>query len=818
MPRNITVTFSDGTTHVYQNAPDDVTPEQVAERARQEFNMEVTSLDGGRNGSPDGSETQTPEAAPSRDLMQEYFGGQSYDQGGPYVPPENSYEDVSDEDFARMEAEFQAWAAENGVEVPAAPKPNAHGRPQADFFSIPTADQWKEGLGKGLGNIVEGAVDTFGMLADPINQTLIDAANKLRVESGKNPLGRADLGGATREALGLPFDDSLAGEIQRGITSGIGFSGLAKSAGNAAGNLVQKGLYELGSTPVRDAIAGGTAAAAAGLTERAGGGPVAQTIAGLAGGTAGFKSPDLASVVSSDARATRFANKEVKNNPYAAYDAEIAEDVNNLTRLRESGPRGKEFKNTVGTKALNDLAESYHGRFRDMIRSLDLPSAEKLRLNEKLDRRETLLPEDIDALRGTPQGNALADGITKWQRIIYLTDRTPRSGAHPWATRTANAVEWLPANAGIPARAVQKLRAYGHGRADDETTRVLAASKLVKRKDAYSKIAAMTGPSGARESKATLEQMAQEALDAKDAAKAAGIQREKPEDVIIQRMMESGAEGEYKAMQSYERSLGLDRDQSRAVLNSIKDENPELAGEIDRLLAGFNTSNGRLGPVLRPLMRAKMKEMGIEPSKGKSRSSSSSSDDALDLRNPLDEAAAARSVEIQTELDSINPVRATLADGVGVRDSQLGMLPPENAARVSELEAELKAIEEGSWGERRINRRPEWERGREMFQSQANDSIEAMRNDDRISREAYETLGNAPRQLRDNFRTTEEAEAYIIDRILPDLEAQGLPSGEINAIRGYLFEVAQAKRYKTLGEYEAGVGRRPRGRQPQDEE
>jgi hypothetical protein len=48
MPRNITITFDDGSTHVYQNAPDDVTPEQVTQRAQQEFGKAVMQLDGGR--------------------------------------------------------------------------------------------------------------------------------------------------------------------------------------------------------------------------------------------------------------------------------------------------------------------------------------------------------------------------------------------------------------------------------------------------------------------------------------------------------------------------------------------------------------------------------------------------------------------------------------------------------------------------------------------------------------------------------------------------------------------------------------------------
>lgn len=47
MPRNITITFQDGTTHSYQNVPDDVTPDAVHERAAKEFAKPITNIDGG---------------------------------------------------------------------------------------------------------------------------------------------------------------------------------------------------------------------------------------------------------------------------------------------------------------------------------------------------------------------------------------------------------------------------------------------------------------------------------------------------------------------------------------------------------------------------------------------------------------------------------------------------------------------------------------------------------------------------------------------------------------------------------------------------
>lgn len=47
MARNITITFADGTTHTYQNAPDDVTPDAVQARAEKEFSRPVKGIDGG---------------------------------------------------------------------------------------------------------------------------------------------------------------------------------------------------------------------------------------------------------------------------------------------------------------------------------------------------------------------------------------------------------------------------------------------------------------------------------------------------------------------------------------------------------------------------------------------------------------------------------------------------------------------------------------------------------------------------------------------------------------------------------------------------
>lgn len=54
MPRDITVTFDDGTTTIYKNAPDNITPAEVTQRAVKDFGKAVTTLDGGKKGTVTG--------------------------------------------------------------------------------------------------------------------------------------------------------------------------------------------------------------------------------------------------------------------------------------------------------------------------------------------------------------------------------------------------------------------------------------------------------------------------------------------------------------------------------------------------------------------------------------------------------------------------------------------------------------------------------------------------------------------------------------------------------------------------------------------
>ena len=57
MARDITVSFDDGSSHVYRNAPDNITPDQAFARAQQDFaGKNIINLDGGRGIAPTAQE------------------------------------------------------------------------------------------------------------------------------------------------------------------------------------------------------------------------------------------------------------------------------------------------------------------------------------------------------------------------------------------------------------------------------------------------------------------------------------------------------------------------------------------------------------------------------------------------------------------------------------------------------------------------------------------------------------------------------------------------------------------------------------------
>ena len=65
MPKSVTVNFEDGSSHVYDNVPDDVNDSQVQERAASQFNKKVADVGSGTTPAPEVNAHSSAGAAPA---------------------------------------------------------------------------------------------------------------------------------------------------------------------------------------------------------------------------------------------------------------------------------------------------------------------------------------------------------------------------------------------------------------------------------------------------------------------------------------------------------------------------------------------------------------------------------------------------------------------------------------------------------------------------------------------------------------------------------------------------------------------------------
>jgi hypothetical protein len=144
------------------------------------------------------------------------------------------------------------------------------------------------GLGRGLGDVVQGAGDVLGIVGNPLNAT-INAATGANLST--------DLGQTLRTATGLPDNpDTMASAITRGGVSALTGSLLARGGAGLASGAMRSGLEMLGSTPGRDLAGGMGTAAGQQIAASQGAGTVGQIAAALAGGglaagAAGVRTP-----------------------------------------------------------------------------------------------------------------------------------------------------------------------------------------------------------------------------------------------------------------------------------------------------------------------------------------------------------------------------------------------------------------------------------------------------------------------------------------------------------------------------------------------
>ena len=694
---------------------------------------------------------------------------------------------------------------------PTTPPAAAEGE-RADFFSLPSADQLTEGLAKGAGNVVEGIGDVAGIVVNPLNTTLFRGLGYDDYTS--------DFGKTLREATGLPEDDTFLGEVNKAAAGGLGWSGAAKGfAALARPGVVQKALTALGSTPGQDVVSSVMATTGSKVAEEAGAGPVGQTIAGLVAGGVG---PSVANRAATEARTVknnRFVKREVQN-PEAPYHAEVAQDVASLAKLRDNAPRRQNFKNTIDTKALNNLEKQYMGRFTERLNEMELPAARRIALKEAYDQRYSMGDEGIAALRdGTPEGEFLAEAVMKSRALRNLTTREPRTVRKALVT-AGNLVDWVPF---IPPRVGDKLRAVGRfGTQDDEATRVLAAAQLAKKADLYRRVQQEVGPSPhgdakrafveasdgamiAREEAAAAKAAEQQAKAEARAAKASEPRKPRPKpmtemDMVIQRNIESGLKGDSGTQRSFMGSLGISEKNLMRVLDHVEKTAPELASEINRIRWNYPTK-GKVGPILRPLMQKSMDELGIAKRTPKEMA-------------PVEAAMAPKEALAAPQ----SPVEAAMAPQP---EATAAPTSPIDEAMGPAPEAPAKVEEDGSgvYHFGRINRPAAWANGKASNQRRADAAIQDLMEDQSIQPTTFDLIKRVPEQIRDGFKTVEEARNFIDEEIMLTLRSEGVSDAEMKAIRSHLYDIADHKKYRTIEAYDKEFkveNRRSRGRPRKD--
>jgi hypothetical protein len=244
MPRNITLTFDDGTTHVYNNAPDDVTPDQIEQRAGKDFSgKKVKAMDGGKKAAPvaagvPGQPAQLP-GMPAEALQ----AAAAMPGANEQKPEPSVLTDIADTATAAATA------------VPAAGLLAGGARTLSRMPAIAKTLQGLEATAPGALKTLMAALKNTGQAMIPASGKELAGATALAGGAGavgglaKQPIRKASE--AASESTGLPAElFSMPADLAlTGGASVLGAKG-ARSIGNAASNAYQT----LSGGKVQDAL------------------------------------------------------------------------------------------------------------------------------------------------------------------------------------------------------------------------------------------------------------------------------------------------------------------------------------------------------------------------------------------------------------------------------------------------------------------------------------------------------------------------------------------------------------------------------------
>lgn len=322
---------------------------------------------------------------------------------------------------------------------------------------------------------------------------------------------------------GQDYAKALAAQRQRDKDAGAG-----RTVGQVAGALLPGGvafkaaagagkLARVGAGVATGGIQGalyGSGSAEGDLADRLEG----AAKGGMLGAAVGGAIPALLPKTAGDI-ATEMI-KKAGSKDAAAVDAEIVKKLSEVAQ--NPNFRGQQ----VRAQQLNSVANQSLDLARSGLKKATISQGERDTLNTALKHWMAQSADDIQALRNSDIGNAVADAITRAQRVRSLTAEQEAAGGLAKIAR--GVVDWLP----IPTRIAYPLKhILGAQQSRKEVTEKLLNPKNVKAADI---VLQRVGASGPAQSEQLLQSLANQARTA-NAAKAAA--RGRPKQLEITKLV-----------------------------------------------------------------------------------------------------------------------------------------------------------------------------------------------------------------------------------------------------------------------------------------
>lgn len=784
--RTVTVTFDDGSSHIYRDAPADLTPEQVTARAEREFGKRVTHLNGGRSpqaASPDLARIKRnvsrmiDQSAPETDIdaylaeegvtAAQLRAAKNRPSSPPPVPaaapaPEapdpagmadgypSDLDPMTDEWFAEQERQYQA-----SIGNPP-PEDRESGMGIGDLVAGRRPEQSNDlqSMLIGAGDAVTfGFLDEAGAVADMLtgmgkgSENIWTSDKPLsEIYSHNRDLNRAKLRMVEGEDPGMFLAGNIAGglaPVGGGIASAAKARGaLAKLKAGAKAGAAYGAAYGFGSDE------GNPLERLDGAAWGAAGGAIGGAALGTAAHAGEAALSPLAQKLFPKLAEAKFA-REQAGNPHRLTDAKVADDLDKLVQtMMVDGARRKLSKGQRATllSRVDDLEASYLPRAE--VKSLDLPPSVKARLDTAMAKRQLLSDAEVQSLRdGTPAGDAVADGIEKARRLrAYVSEASGTRNAGSFLAEAVGSAAGFKV-AGPIGSAVGGRIGRAAVRSEDR-----AAKEALALADKAPQFAKLPEVQAAREAAGDgLTRLSADAMDASyNASKAAEAEAARLETegrkVAVRNARDNiRPSGGWRGL-IYDRVGLLPREQDAAALSALNDGaiSPEqfqaYLDEPGKLMSG-NAGNALIDRMAAYADSGRLKR------------------DPKWTPRPV----LPREAELLRELDELDPVRVTLADGTSSRDSELGLLQerPDDLARVTAIRGELDKLRSQPAG---VRNPLAYTATANANQARVTDTLSAVRGQADLAHADRETIATAVAAIG-NTSSREDAQRIATDAL-----------------------------------------------------